>query len=299
MTVLAVIFALLSATAAAISTSLQHQAAELAPSDVTGTWALIRHLAQRPLWLVGQVCGIVTVAFHALALNAGPITLVQPLVVSGIVMAVPLRAAIERRLPGGREMAAVLLAAVGLAVFLVVSAPSPGRRSGIGAMPALLIGLCLAAAVVALAAARRVRDRTRRAFLFGGASGIFFALVAVLLKMLLNELPVIGVLGLLRTWPLYALLLAGFGGVLGNQLAYRSARLSSSMPVLNVVDVLLAVAFGYLLFHEVPRHAAGALVLEGFALLAMLTGLWSLAKDAAGGLETAAGVSPKAPDPVP
>jgi hypothetical protein len=297
-TALAVIFALLSAAAAAISTSLQHQAAELAPSHVNGTWALLRHLARRPLWLLGQVCGVVTVAFHALALNFGPITLVQPLVVSGVVLAVPLRAGMERRLPGRREMAAVALAAAGLAVFLVVSAPSSGRRSGLGVTPLLVIGVCLAVAAAALVGARRVRDPTRRAFLLGGASGVFFALVAVLLKMLLDELPVIGPLGLLRTWPFYALLLAGFGGVLGNQLAYRSARLSSSMPVLNVVDVLLAVTFGYLLFQEVPRHSAGVLVLEGFALLAMLTGLWSLAKDAAADMEAGPAALPKAPDRV-
>jgi hypothetical protein len=299
MTALAVLFALLSATAAAISTSLQHQAAELAPSSVSGTWGLLRHLAQRPLWLVGQVCGVVTVVFHALALNFGPITLVQPLVVSGIVVAVPLRAGMERRLPGRREMAAVLLAAIGLAAFLAVSAPSAGHRSGFGPTPLVLISVCLAVGAAALTGARRVRDRTRRAFLLGSASGVFFALVAVLLKMLLDELPVVGVLGLLRTWPLYALLIAGLGGVLGNQLAYRSARLSSSMPVLNVVDVLLAVTFGYLLFHEVPRHSVGALVMEALALLAMLTGLWSLARNAAADLESGTVAPPKAPDPVP
>src|ERR1700709_1561307 len=102
--VVALVLALLSATAAAISTSLQHQAAELAPAHVRGTWELIRHLVQRPRWLLGQACGVVTVVFHAVALNFGPITLVQPLVVSGIVLAVPLRAGLARRLPGRREM---------------------------------------------------------------------------------------------------------------------------------------------------------------------------------------------------
>ena len=62
----------------------------------------------------------------------------------------PLRAGMERRLPGRREMAAVLLAAVGLAVFLVVSAPSAGSRSGLGATPLALICVCLADAGLAL-----------------------------------------------------------------------------------------------------------------------------------------------------
>lgn len=291
-------FALLSATASAVATSVQHQAADLAPSHLTGAWSLLRHLARRPIWLLGQVVGLLAFLFHALALNFGPITLVQPLVVSGIVLAVPLRAGMERRLPGAREMAAVFLAAVGLAVFLVVSAPSAGERAGLGTASLLLIAVCLAVAGVALAGARWVSDRTRRAFLLGSASGIFFALVAVLLKMSLDELAANGVSGLVGTWPPYALLAAGLGGVLGNQLAYRSARLSSSMPVLNVVDVLLAVTFGYILFHEIPRHSAGAFLLEGFALLAMLTGLWSLARDAAKDSETESVEHTRASDPV-
>jgi hypothetical protein len=70
------------------------------------------------------------------------------------------------------------------------------------------------------------------------------------------------------------------------------------MLVLNVVNVLLSVAFGYLLFHEVPRHSAGAPVLVALAFLAMLAGLWSLAKDAAADMESGTGALPKAADPV-
>jgi drug/metabolite transporter (DMT)-like permease len=295
-TATALTFAGLSATAAAVSASLQHQAADLVPLQVTGAFSLLRHLAQRPLWLLGQLVGVLTVVFHALALHFGPITLVQPLVVSGIVLAVPLRAAMAHRLPGAREMAALFLAAVGIAVFLVVSAPSAGKRAGLGATSLLLITVCIAVAGVALMTARRVPDPTRRAFLLGGASGVFFALVAVLLKMSLDEFAGGGVTGVLGTWPVYALLIAGVGGILGNQLAYRSARLSSSMPVLNVVDVLLALTFGYVLFHEIPRHSAGSVVPEALALLAMMVGLWSLAQDAAKDSRTASGKRSTAPD---
>jgi drug/metabolite transporter (DMT)-like permease len=297
-TATAVTFALLSAMAAAVSTSLQHQAAVLAPSEVTDAWSLLRYLARRPRWLVGQFVGVLTLVFHAFALNSGPITLVQPIVVSGIVLAVPLRAAMARRRPGGPEMAAIFLAAVGLAVFLVVSAPSKGEIAKLTAASLLLITVCIAVPGVALISARRIPDPTRRAFLLGSASGVFFALVAVLLKMSLDEFAVNGVTGALGTWPLYALLVAGLGGVLGNQLAYRSARLSSSMPVLNVVDVLLAITFGYILFHEIPRHSAGAIGLEALALLAMLTGLWSLARDAAKNSDTSAAKGPHASESV-
>lgn len=281
MTGLAVAFALLSALTVAFSTSVQHQAAELAPPSVVGGWALLAHLVRRPIWLLGQLLGTVALAFHVLALHYGPIALVQPVVITGIVFAVPVRAAISRRLPGAREMAAVVLAAIGLATFLVVSSPSAGREAGLGMDAFLMVVGAVLVGVLGVLGASRVVDATSRAFLLGSAAGILFALVAVLIKMSLEVVTTDGLTGLVTTWPFYLLAVAGLSGVLCNQLAYRSARLSSSMPVLNVVNVLVALAYGYLLFHEVPRHSPGVLAVELLALGAMLTGLWILARDAA------------------
>jgi hypothetical protein len=293
MTGLAVTCALLSALTVAFSTSVQHHAAELAPSSVTGIRGLLGHLARRPSWLIGQALGTVALVMHGLALHFGPLALVQPLVISGVILAVPVRAAISRMLPGGREIAAVLLAAGGLATLLVVSAPSEGKYSVLGPVALLVVLGCLAVAGAAIAYARRILDPTGRAFLLGSGAGILFALVAVLLKMCLAEFADGGATGVLANWPVYVLVVAGIGGVVCNQFAYRSARLSSSMPVLNVVDCLLALIFGYFVFHEVPRHSPGVIALEGLALVAMLAGLWILARDAA--IDLRGGPGPKRP----
>ncbi len=99
MNALAVTLALMSAATFAISSSVQHQAAEKAPASAVSVFALLGYLVRRPLWLVGQVLATCAFALHASALHAGPIAVVQPIVVSGIVWAVPARAAISRRLP--------------------------------------------------------------------------------------------------------------------------------------------------------------------------------------------------------
>src|SRR3954447_16688635 len=125
-TALAVTLALLCAATFAISTSVQPQAAESAPASATGLFSLLAYLIRRPMWLLGQLLATCAFALHASALHSGPIAMVQPIVVSGIVWAVPVRAAISRRLPSVTELRAVLVTAVGLAVFLVASNPSPG-----------------------------------------------------------------------------------------------------------------------------------------------------------------------------
>ena len=70
----------------------------------------------------------------------------------------------------------------------------------------------------------------------------------------------------------------GIAGITINQLSYRCARLSASMPALNIVNVLVALLFGYLVFNEVPRHTPAALVVELAAAAAIGWGLLQLAR---------------------
>jgi hypothetical protein len=202
---------------------------------------------------------------------------VQPIVVSGIVWAVPARAAISRRLPSINELRAVVITAVGLAVFLVASNPSAGAPAGLGlgTLSLVLVG-ALVAVGANVAAARVHDDPRRRAFFLGVVGGVLFGLVAGLLKLSLQELNDNGWLGMLTTWPVYALLVAGAGGVLTNQRAYRTAALSASMPALNIVNGLTALTFGFTVFSEVPRHSPLFVLIEIGALACMAVGLWML-----------------------
>lgn len=275
---LAIMFALSSAFVTALSTSVQHQAAESAPSEAEGTWGLFRHLITRPLWLLGQAFGFLGFIFHALAVVHGPISLVQPIIIAGIVFAVPIRAAIARRLPEPKELGAVLLTASALAIFLLASNPSEGdgRPEGLGFLG--LVATSAALGALLYLAAKRIRGDTQRAFALGGAAGLFLGLVAVLVKATEAEFSHGGPVQALTTWPLYALAAAGITGVAINQVAYRSARLSASMPMLNVVNCLIGLFFGYAVFHEIPRHTPWAIGVEAVSLVVMCAGLWVLAR---------------------
>ena len=276
MTVLAVTLALLSAATFAISTSVQHQAAEKAPDSARSVLALLGYLVRRPLWLLGQLLATCAFALHASALHAGPIAVVQPIVVSGIVWAVPARAAISRRMPSVTELRAVLVTAAGLAVFLVASDPTAGEDASLGAGTIALIGLGVLVAGAAEVAAARASERRRKAFFLGVVGGVLFGLVAGFLKLALQELNEGGLGAMLLAWPTYGVLLAGAGGVLTNQRAYRTAGLSASMPALNIVNGLTSLVIGFTVFSEVPRHSPLFLLIEAGALACMAAGLWML-----------------------
>jgi hypothetical protein len=276
-TVLAVTLALLSAATFAISSSVQHQAAEGAPESARGLVGLLGYLVRRPPWLIGQFLATCAFVLHASALHAGPIAVVQPIVVSGIVWAVPARAALNRRMPSLTELRAVVITAIGLAVFLVASDPTVGTPASLGGgtIAFAAAGVLIAAAANVLAA--RVHDDPRRkAFFLGVVGGVLFGLVAGFVKLALQELNSGGLDAMLTAWPTYAVLLAGTAGVLTNQRAYRVAGLSASMPALNIVNGMTSLAFGFTVFHEVPRHSPLFLVVEVGALGCMGFGLWRL-----------------------
>ena len=279
MTALAVTLALLSAATFAVSTSVQHQAAEKAPESAQGIFALLAYLIRRPPWLLGQLLATAAFVLHASALHSGPIAVVQPIVVSGIVWAVPARAAIVRRLPSLSELRAVLVTALGLAVFLVASDPTAGEDASLGLSTLTLVGVGVFVAITANIVAERVTgDPRRKAFFLGVVAGVLFGLVAGFVKLALQELNDGGMSALLTAWPTYAVILAGAGGVLTNQRAYRTAGLSASMPVLNIVNGMTSLVFGFTVFSEVPRHSPLFLVIEAGALGCMAAGLWMLVR---------------------
>lgn len=277
----AVCLAALAAAGFAVSTPLQHHVNTVlseGPSSRGGLGTLIR----RPRWVVGQIIAMAAFALHAVALHLGALTLVQPIVVSGIVLAVPVRAALGRRRPHLGELSTVLVTAAGLALFLIASRPGASQSAaGPLDLGATVVAVALAAAVAIWAGRQR---GVRRASGYGLACGVLFGVTGVLVKLAAADaVSGSGVAGhlwsLLSAWPAWAVVLTGLSGVVLNQRAYRAAPLSASMPLLNIVDVLVAIGLGVVIFGEVPAHSPLALVGEVTALVLMLVGLRRLARE--------------------
>jgi hypothetical protein len=234
---------------------------------------------RRPRWLAAQAVGLVSFALHAAALRMGALAMVQPVVVSGIVFAVPVRAAWSGTRPSVRELGAVALTGSGLAVFLVASKPTSDTAGVVGGVVPLVLtggGTGLAALVYVLAS-RSGKSASWRSGWYGVSSGVLFGLAAGLIKLNIGRADALGVNGLLTGWPLWALVVTGLSGVAVNQRAYRTAGLSASMPILNILDVLVALVFGFVVFDEVPAHSATAVGLQVLALACIAAGLFRTA----------------------
>lgn len=269
----AVLTALASAACFALSTSLQHRAANGAPQSAHRAHALLRYLVRRPGWHCGLLLGGVGFVLHALAVKAGALALVQPLMISGMIFAVVVRAALDRQLPSHREVLWAAVVASGLSVFVVVSDPLPGPGTTHPETAVMLVVIGAACVLACLWRARGPMGGGADGLVLGGAAGVLFGLTAGLLKMSVLSVAQ----GVPNLWPMAGLVVLGLGGVSLNQRAYQRAPLSVTMPTLNIVDVLVAIIFASLVFEESPARRATALAVQAACLLVMGLGLQRLA----------------------
>ncbi|HSP38625.1 MAG TPA: DMT family transporter [Frankiaceae bacterium] len=275
---LAIGAALGSALCFALASVLQQRAAARVPTDTS--LRMVHNLIHRPIWLAGLVTAAATLVLQFVALANGELALIQPLMLLGLLFALPISVLLEKCQPSPREWwwAAVLVA--GLTLFLLSAHPSAGPllpddrwMFALGGGGMALIG---ALVLLGWGPARR-----HRAALFGLGTGIAYGLSAALMKYcygLATESPS----RLLTSWPGYALLVVGGGGILLNQLAYRSGPLAGALPPLAIADPVVATICGVAAFSETLRTSALAVTGQILGFVIVTAAIVRLASYAAG-----------------
>lgn len=279
----AVLAALAGAFCYALAAVLQHHEAERATAPGMASPRLLWQLAHRPLWLAGIAATGLGAGLHLFALSEGPLTLVQPLGVTGLVFAVPLAAQLRHHRVRPRELAAALGVLAGLGA-LVGALPGGQGTPDVGLEP--IAGLLVIAGVLtlaAVAAARVVSGRPRPLLLAVGA-GIAFGATSALARVLLQADLQPGQL------PQPPALLAGAAiallaplGFLLTQSAYRAGGVALALATVTVVDPLIAVATGILLLHEPHPTAPAQTLAIGAGALLITAGIAVLARSPAHG----------------
>ncbi len=264
---------LASAFAFAVSTNLKHGSASVGP-DLPSLrprpmLRFVRATLRHPLWLLGTVADLVGLVLQVIALHFGAIAVVQPLLATGLLFALALRA-IHRRHVRASELVWAVLLAGSLGGFLAVAGPSPGAVAGEGVdrLPAAVAGAVgLIGALGLVAVARRLPPAAGRATLLGISVGITYAANAALLKTCTDRYA--GGLGsLLASWQLYAVIVVGAAGLFLCQLAYEAGPLTASQPAMSAVDPLASVIIGVLIFDErLRRGPFTGLIMVGLVLL--------------------------------
>jgi hypothetical protein len=229
---------------------------EVTESTASGGKLNLRRLLTRPAWLAGQAATVAGVALQVVALGLAPVSVVQPLLAAGLVVALAIRSIRDRSLPSGTDLLGAALTAGGLAVFLIAARPADVAGDGVPGPLAVLAATLLAVALVALAG--RAKEGARGALAAGLAAGIAMGIAAVLVSATLKTLSRGGVGQAVGSAALWGAAVAGIAAEFGSQQAFSRGALAWSLPALTVADPLAAVPAARILLGErlEPGHAA-------------------------------------------
>jgi drug/metabolite transporter (DMT)-like permease len=275
--VLPVVAALAGAAVYGVTGVLQQRSARQVEGAPTNQVGFVRGLIGQPLWLFSTIGSVAGFALQGLALGTGPIVLVQPLLVTGVLFAALTGFVLGHRPVDWPLMGSLVLTAGGLAAFLLVARPSPGNAS-LTVAEVLPLAVGLFALLVGCVWLALRTSGLARALSLALAAGIVYGVTAAVAKVTISEFEARGLVGGLTHWSLWALVVLGPLGFLLNQNAFRESELvSPTLAVITVTDPLVGIGIGVLWLDETISGTAGAVVGEVLGLAAMALGVWLVA----------------------
>ena len=275
---LAAVLALLSALLFAVgSAAQQKEASSVAPSEATG-FKLIGRLIRRPFWLLGVGCDGAAYATQAGALAVGSILLVQPILVTTLLFALPISAKMTGRKLYLADGIWAVVKTSALAVFVVVGNPSEGKDLASFTDWAPTLFACLAAIVVCIVIGRLWKPGA--AALLAAATGGMFGIGAALTKSAMNYLGQ-GIPQLLSSWELYVLIAAGVAGAVLQEDAFQAGDIEASLPAMTILEPIIAIVLGIAVLDERIRAKGGEWIIIVLAVIAMAVATVQLARRAA------------------
>lgn len=272
------LLAFLAAVFLAVGIVVRQRATLDVPAEDGVSAVMFRTLLRRPLWWAGTAAAVAGFVFQALALANGSLLLVQPILVSALLFALPLSARLAHRRVTRAEWAWAVLLTAALAVFVVLAKASPGDYEASLSTSALVAVVCTIAVLACVIVATRVIGWIR-AVLLAVAVGVLFGVVAVLTKLVMHVLTHEGLTAVLTTPVLYLLGLLGVVATLLQQSSFHAGSLQTSVPTMLVLEPMVAVILGAVVLGEHLNADRWDAIAIAVATVAMVAGTIALGRD--------------------
>lgn len=242
------LLALIAAFLFALAATLQQKGALGLPGVSLADPSSLVNLARQRAWLLGTVCLLVAYAVQAVALDDGKLAIVQPLLVTTVVFALPLGYWLTGQQVSRRQALGAVVVIVGLAVFAVFGDPAAGNSNAPADEWAIAIVIIGALSGVLLVLASR-NDGVKRAAYYGIVSGALFGLSACLVKPTLSALHE-SVSAVLSSWEFYGMAVAGIIAFVLQQVSLGVGFLATSVSAVSVTNPIVSVTLGALILDE-------------------------------------------------
>lgn len=277
---IAALLALAAAFFIAFGDVIHQRSAHEVTDEPVGHLELFARLLRDGRWWLGSGVAAVGFALQAAALGLGSVLLVQALLVTSLLFALPISARWSRRRVTRWEWLWAALLAAAVAVIVTVGNPTAGAsRASLHTW--LWVAAVLGPAMAVCLLAARVASATAAAVLLAVVSGTLWGLFAVLTKAVVNRLDVTswaGIGALLGTPELYAWALVAVAGTALQQASFRSGALTASLPTMTVAEPVVASVLGVVVLGETLRPGETGVFVLVVAVGAMIAGTAALAR---------------------
>jgi drug/metabolite transporter (DMT)-like permease len=277
---MAAALALIAAFLFALAAALQQKGSLNLPTiSLADPMSLVRLVGQK-VWLLGTLALFAGYLFQAGALDRGRLSVIQPLLVTTVVFALPLGYFLTKQHVGRREVVGAVVIIIGLGLFVSFGDPAGGNENASNLQWAIAIGLLSLLSVLLLVFGRG-GGLSMKAAVYGTVAGILFGLSSALTKPTLDFLHE-SVGTMLSHWECYALAVAGVLGFLLQQVSLGTGRLAPSVATVSVANPIVGILIGILLLDERLSRPGWHIVVAVVGLSLALVGavVISLAREA-------------------
>lgn len=239
--------------------------------------ALAQQLPRSQLWRLGWGINLGGFLAQGAALHFGSVALVQPLLVTQLIFALPLTTWWVRRWPSRMAWTSGAAICAGVTLFLVTRGRS-ALQGGADRDQIVLAGLSAAAVVAALVRASTNRSRPVQTALISVGAGLCFATSAALMKLTAEDLVARGVTATAVDWPGYALAASTLTGVILGQWAFATGSIPTAVAAMTITNPVASYVIGILGFHIAPETSQPRLAAVAAAAALISLGVVGLAR---------------------
>ena len=269
--------AVLAAMGNALSNVMQRKASLSTAEDREFGVSVMRQLVRRTTWLIGFGGMVASFILQAVALGFGELSAVETIITLEVPLTLLVAARVFGTPLGKSEWSGVVIMTGAMIVLLLILDPKPGNETDVSPVIYAFAGGATAGLIATLIIVGQRGHRIWRTGCLGAATGTAFGLTASLIKEVAAQASNNGLVGLLTTWQTYGAIATGLSGVVIMQWALHTGPLLAAQPGFTLMDPLVSIFWGVLVYHEVVRTGAW-LIPAAFAGAAICGGVMLLAR---------------------
>lgn len=253
----------------------QRSAHDVTDEKVSPLGLFTRLLRDRQWWL-GSGVSAAGFALQAAALGFGSVLLVQAVLVTSLLFALPINARVTRRRVTRFQWIWAALLAAAVVVIVVVGNPTAGHSRASFETWSLVL-LVLGPVLVACVIGARIFSGPVSAVLLAIVSGVLWGLFAVLTKGVVDRIDD-GMVALLKTPELYAWVAVAVAGTAWQQASFRAGALTASLPTMTVTEPIVGSVLGVVVLGEAFHPGDSGWLTLAVAVTAMVVATAALAR---------------------